>query len=429
MKKFNLLIGAFALAGLVACSSDDVVKEQNLQALQTTQGITFSPLSKNATRSSVLAKTSDMTSFRVLGKWAVNITAADAEELFINGANAGKTAAISEGTVYEGFDANTPKGLEIVANNGGWDYKNTTDIQYWPFVGAYTGSDATNDKTYTGYTCQALDFYAVTPANCALDLTANTWNGYTTPAVANMVDICYAQAKGKTNAGGAVNMEFKHLLSQIVFKAKKNTGYVVDIKSVKIGGVKPEGDMKSLDLYTTAFTKDNIATFWDAKGTATAYDGYTSAAAFSVPDQDASDAPATLTPSKQELLLIPQVIDKWDAASSAIASGKGYIAITYRLKLNTSTTWATQEASDPNGYTTTYFPLEAFWAPGKLYVYTLLFGGATDPGHTPDPENPDPGDDNPGGYTEEGGVKPPSVPITFTASVSDWESTSVDVKF
>ena len=90
------------------------------------------------------------------------------------------------------------------------------------------------------------------------------------------------------------------------------------------------------------------------------------------------------------------------------------------------------EGSD--GYTTTYFPLAAKWYMGKLYAYTLLFGGVADPDKptTTDPENPDPGsgdDDNPGGYTEDGEVKAPSVPITFTASVSDWETQTVDVDF
>ena len=67
--------------------------------------------------------------------------------------------------------------------------------------------------------------------------------------------------------------------------------------------------------------------------------------------------------------------------------------------------------------------MKALWKKGKKYVYTLLFGGA-DNGTNGDPENPDPGS----GYDENGTPKAPSVAITFTPTVSEWVTTTVNVK-
>ena len=323
----------------------------------------------------------------------------------------------------------TLAGLEIVSSGTGWDYKNQSEIEYWP----YSATKDANDKI-TGYNCLALNFRAVTPANTKLDLSGATPAAfaYETPDVADMVDICYAEATGKTVTDAPVQMQFHHLLSQVVFKAKKASNYVVDIKDITINGIKtkvdgyPYAQFKTSGICLSGVDNVNLTVNKQFKG-------FTSASYKSIPDQEAKDSPAEMTPSGQELLLLPQEISKWvpdgtTKATDAANAAAGWISITYRAKTSEATTWATSQEND--GFKTVYFPITVKWASGKKYIYTLLFGGVTNPD---DPENPDPDDpnnpdpDNP--YDEDGHPEAPSVPITFTADVDDWAESIVDVDF
>lgn len=438
MKKINYLFATIAAVGLVACSSEEVASVQDFQqGLQTSEGIAFSPLSKNATRSTVINSTSDITSFKVRGTWKDAQSSGD--KIFINGKEITLGANIVAGTEYIGqvketatsvYELATSKGfgngIEIVNNSGAWNYKNTNETQYWPFVAQYSATDNTK---ITGYTCLPLNFNAVTPANAGIDLITKqfTYTNPTAPAVADMVDICYADTTNMTNANAPVLLTFKHLFSQVIVKAKKASDYTVDIKSVLINGMKFNG--------TASMTSKPLT--WSASGDATNYYAYGSATAttaFTVPASAASEAPVKMTPTGQELLLIPQTITKWvpDNDGKATEGGhtKGWIAITYRAKKSDAASWATGNATS-DGYTTTYFPLQATWKAGKIYAYTLLFGGIADPEDpgTTDPDNPDPGNDNPGGFDEDGTPEAPSVAITFTAKVDEWASENVDITF
>ena len=417
MKKIGLLFGTFALVALYSCSSDEVISQKDEAAIQTTQSIAFNPGVSKVTRSTVYTPSSMFTSFKVAGYWNVAAPAT----YYVKGETVSPTTAPAAGDVYGDF---TEGGLEIVSNNGAWDYKTQSEIQYWPFSATMSGTEI------SGYNCLALDFRAFAPATSApADLKADF--EYATPdAASEMVDICYAYADNKTNANSPIKMEFKHLFSQIIFKAKKASNYVVDIKDIKIGGVGNTGTYAQSTLQ--GLTSDGIS-LTIAHTSTKAYAGFTSASAISVPDQDASASPYQITPSNQALLLLPQTIEKWaHSGTTATASNQGYIAITYRAKKAGDADWTT---GDGDGYKTVYYPLAAKWFSGKKYIYTLLFGGVTDPDDDPtktDPDNPDPGSDpgdNPGGYDDSGTPEPPSVPITFTASVLDWTEQIIDVSF
>ena len=357
MKKLNYLFGALALAGFIACSSNEEVS--NVETVQqralTSTPIGFSPLTKASTRSSVINSISDISSFKVRGTWSASAVSTLAtapagytDKVWIAGAEKSTTGtgentitAPTAGGVYGGFDT----GLEIV-NSNGWNYKNSSEMQYWP----YYAKTVTGNKV-TAYACLPLDFNAVAPANAGIDLTATEFN-YTGVPVANMVDICYATAQNQTSS--PVEMKFNHIFSQLIVKVKKADGYTVDITEVKIGGVKPNGTL------TLSGVKDasGNAQWGTASGGATSYALFSSATPYSVPNSAASESASQMTPSGQELLLVPQSITKWDPnaanAGKATESGLGYIAITYRAKKTDAESWAT--ATDNNGYTTTYFP-------------------------------------------------------------------------
>lgn len=425
MKRFGYLFGAIALAAMVSCSSDEVVSSQNDAANLSKQSISFAPLASKTTRSTVYSPTAMFTNFRVIGMWHDNAPTT----VYIEGAEVDlSTETPAAGALYRGFDNGTTgtKGLEIVKNGTGWDYKDQSKIQYWPYQGQGTPS-------VTGYTCLALDFRAVAPANERLDLEGSNMVYSTPAAVADQVDICYAEANGKTVADAPVQMAFHHLFSQVIFKAKKASNYTVDIKSITIGGV---GTTVTYPFSSIKNTNNICLSDEGVAVTApTSFPGFTSASYTSIPDQDADDSPAQMTPAGQELILIPQAITKWNLTDLSTATDKnaygGYVAITYRAKTKDAAAWATGAG---DGFKTVYFPLAAKWYSGKKYIYTLLFGGVTDPddpGDNPDPENPDPGTggDNPGGYEEDGMPEAPSVPITFTASVNDWTEQVVDIDF
>ena len=128
-------------------------------------------------------------------------------------------------------------GVHIKYNGTKWDYVNASDLRYWP--------------------TEALDFYAFNPGTVSPDMWTNyMWEvdgtsqkiRYTCSdeyknGVPNY-DVMYAMAKGRTKAmnNGIVKFNFKHILSQVVFKAKTEYANMqVDIKEIKIYNVKIAG--------------------------------------------------------------------------------------------------------------------------------------------------------------------------------------------
>ncbi|MCZ2728009.1 fimbrillin family protein, partial [Bacteroides caccae] len=129
-------------------------------------------------------------------------------------------------------------GVKIVYKNGKWDYDDANDLRYWP--------------------TEALDFYAFNPGTVSEDMMMNyMWEAsgtvqkisytcideYGAGTHANY-DVMYAMAKGQTKDmnNGVVKFNFKHILSQVVFKAKTQYDNMqVDIDMIKIRNFKFAG--------------------------------------------------------------------------------------------------------------------------------------------------------------------------------------------
>ena len=129
-------------------------------------------------------------------------------------------------------------GVKIVYKNGKWDYDNASDLRYWP--------------------TEALDFYAFNPGTVSEDMMVfYSWEAtkdvqkisytcmdeYGAGTHANY-DVMYAMAKGQTKDmnNGIVKFNFKHILSQVVFKAKTQYDNMqVDIDVIKIHNFKFAG--------------------------------------------------------------------------------------------------------------------------------------------------------------------------------------------
>lgn len=294
------------------------------------------------------------------------------------------------------------QGVKIVYKTSAWDYADKDQQAYWPTAGD-------------------VDFYAVSPAmmndlipyfgydmtSAAKTITYTTFDEYgsSSSTIANQ-DVMYAVAKGrnKTNNGTTpVQMKFKHILSQVVFKAKTTSSILeVDVENVKInnfvhGGVfkLPEGDPKSSDwtlspaaagAYTVKLNAANVKT---------------------------NNAVVDLSDMASPLMLIPQKLKKWSTYSAGTAVSKDdankktecYLEIKMKLKQNDS--YLIGSAAE---YKTVYVPFDngTGWEPGKRYIYTLIFGG---------------------GYDDAG--EPILSPITFNAATADWveaDGTDVNIK-
>lgn len=280
-------------------------------------------------------------------------------------------------------------GVKIVYNTSAWDYDDKDKMAYWPTVGD-------------------VDFYAVSPAitddlvlqGFAYDMTSAAKTiSYTTVDEYNSKgtnhDVMYAVTKGRNkenNGTKPVQMTFKHILSQVVFKAKTTSSILeVDVDSVKIHNFVHSGTF-TLPAGEPAMSDWKLSPA--AKG---AYTVKLNAA-----NVKTKNAVVDLSDMNSPLMLIPQKLTKWSTSAGTAVSipeadkaKKCYLEISMKLKQNDS--YLIGSAAE---YKTVYVPFDnnaTGWEPGKRYIYTLIFGG---------------------GYDDHG--EPILSPITFDAATVDW---------
>lgn len=293
------------------------------------------------------------------------------------------------------------QGVKIVYNTTAWDYDDPDKVAYWP-----TSGD--------------VDFYAVSPA-ITNDLVLNHYFGYDMTSANKTItyttvdeynspgtnyDVMYAVTKGRNkenNGATAVQMKFKHILSQVVFKAKtKQSTLTVDVKNIKIhnfvvGGTftLPDGEPAMSNWSLSGAAKGVCTVKLDAANVVT------------------KNAVVDLSDMNSPLMMIPQKLTKWSTYSAGTAVSKHeadnanecYLVILMKLKQNDS--YLIGSATE---YKTVYVPFDngTGWEPGKRYIYTLIFGG---------------------GYDDQG--EPILSPITFDAATTNWvdaAGTDVNIK-
>ena len=291
------------------------------------------------------------------------------------------------------------QGVKIVYNTTAWDYDDPDKVAYWPTSGG-------------------VDFYAVSPA-ITNDLVLNHYFGYDMTSAAKTIsyttvdeydsegtnhDVMYAVTKGRNkenNGTKPVQMNFKHILSQVVFKAKTTSSILeVDVENVKIHNFVLSGKF-TLPAGEPAMSDWKLSPA--AKG---AYTVKLNAA-----NVKTKNAVVNLSDMNSPMMLIPQMLTKWstysaDTAVSIPEADKAkecYLEISMKLKQNDS--YLIGSAAE---YKTVYVPFDnaTGWEPGKRYIYTLIFGG---------------------GYDDQG--EPILSPITFDAATADWADASADVNF
>ena len=259
-------------------------------------------------------------------------------------------------------------GVKIVYKNGKWDYDNASDLRYWP--------------------TEALDFYAFNPGTVSEDMMAfYSWEAtkdvqkisytcmdeYGSGTTHANYDVMYAMAKGQTKDmnNGIVKFNFKHILSQVVFKAKTQYDNMqVDIDVIKIHNFKFAG------AFTLPAAADGTGS-WSSSDLAFPH-------AFTVVKNANitvnSNTEATDITTNTPMLNIPQELTAWKVSETATKSKleadnakQCYLEIA--CKIRQSGAYLLGSASE---YKTIYVPFGDTWEQGKRHIYTLIFGGGYD---------------------------------------------------
>ena len=283
-------------------------------------------------------------------------------------------------------------GVNIVYNNGKWDYKNASDLRYWP----------------TG----ALDFYAFNPGTVSEDMMMNyMWEASGTVQKISYTcideygantghanyDVMYAIAKGqeKDMNNGIVKFNFKHILSQVVFKAKTEYDNMqVDINMIKIHNVKMGG------FFTLPATADGTGSWSDPADLPSEVSGlgkFTVVKDVNITVK--SNTIATDISTTTPMLNRPQELTAWKVSETATKSKleadnakQCYLEIACKIRQS-----GAYLLGSADSYGTIYVPFGDTWVAGKRHIYTLIFGG---------------------GYTDQGEAV--LNPIQFDAETTDW---------
>ena len=342
MKKSTVMLWAIFGALLMGCSDEEIANVET----SSRNAIGFNVLS-NAAETRATPTTPD------------NLTSTDFDVFAFT---ADGTAFMGKVDTEFGHD-----GVKIVYKNGKWDYDNANDLRYWP--------------------TEALDFYAFNPGTVSEDMMVfYSWEAtkdvqkisytcmdeYGAGTHANY-DVMYAMAKGQTKDmnNGIVKFNFKHILSQVVFKAKTQYDNMqVDIDVIKIHNFKFAG------AFTLPAAADGTGS-WSSSDLAFPH-------AFTVVKNANitvnSNTEATDITTNTPMLNIPQELTAWKVSETATKSKleadnakQCYLEIA--CKIRQSGAYLLGSASE---YKTIYVPFGDTWEQGKRHIYTLIFGGGYD---------------------------------------------------
>ncbi len=376
MKK-NFFYGALAVLSLTACSQDEVVDVN-----RNGDEIKFSVVTNKATRAEdVYSNTNKLTSFNV---WASHNNAT-----YINGDE-----------------------IRNVSTTGGEEWKNQDGNRYWPNEGN-------------------VNFYAANAGTTNWSLTETPTIDFTVADnVDEQEDLLYAVTLGqnKTANANGVAMNFRHALSQIVFKAKNtNPNLYVEIYGVTVCNLhktntytypivgtgtnftEVEGDGSVADENNT-----NLGDWASLEGYGTQDYNISWNEAIAVVGNKTNPVVQSLNGDvTTSMLLLPQATTAWDPATETdltTANGTYFLVKCnmYNVKGDAYEdgdilVWGKEgEGKD------VAIPVQLTWEQGNKYIYTFVFSDANG-GY--DPENPD---------------QPAMTPITFTVTVDDFDNVQTD---
>ena len=368
MKKSTVMLGAIFGTLLMGCSDEEIANVET----SSRNAIGFNVLS-NAAETRATPTTPD------------NLKNTDFDVFAFT---ADGTAFMGKVDTEFGHD-----GVNIVYKDNKWDYKNAGDLRYWP--------------------TEPLDFYAFNPGTVSEDMIVfYSWEAtkdvqkisytcmdeYGSGTTHANYDVMYAIAKGQTKDtnSGKVKFIFKHILSQVVFKAKTQYDNMqVDIDVIKIHNFK----------FSDTFTLPTAA-----KGTGSwTSSGPLGKNAYTVVQNEnitvKGNDPVTNITTDTPMLNIPQTLTAWTVSGDSKTKEQADTALQCYLeiacKIRQSGAYLLGSASE---YKTIYVPFGDTWEQGKRHIYTLIFGG---------------------GYNDQGEAV--LNPIQFDAETTGWVDADKDV--
>ena len=342
MKKSTVMLWAIFGALLMGCSDEEIANVETS--------------SRNAIGFNVLSNAAET---RATPTTPSNLTSTDFDVF----------AFTADGTAFMGKNDTEFEhdGVKIVYKNGKWDYDNASDLRYWP--------------------TEALDFYAFNPGTVSEDMMVfYSWEAtkdvqkisytcmdeYGSGTTHANYDVMYAMAKGQTKDmnNGIVKFNFKHILSQVVFKAKTQYDNMqVDIDMIKIHNFKFAG------AFTLPATAEETGS-WSSSDLAFPH-------AFTVVKNANitvnSNTAATDISTKTPMLNIPQTLTAWTVSApnksklEADNAKQCYLSITCKIQQS-----GVYLLGSADSYGAIYVPFGDTWVAGKRHIYTLIFGGGYD---------------------------------------------------
>lgn len=243
-------------------------------------------------------------------------------------------------------------------------------------------------------------------------------------AIADQKDLIIDAVKGQANSDAetGVQMQFKHILSQLQFKVKNTNQHLTyHIAGIRIVNAANKGSF----TFNTETRQGSWAEQTEGKVT---YEMLFKDKPIELVTTDKTEA--TLTPENSGAMIVPQKLTPWNGnvVSTAVPfDGGAYIALLINVKYTADGKYMyPAKASTDKDYGWVAVPVpaatgntQAIWSMGNKYIYTLDLSkgcGKVDPVNP----NPDGGVVEPGGKDPEPGANIFGKAIFFTVTVADW---------
>ena len=257
------------------------------------------------------------------------------------------------------------------AKSGNWGYTTPSDLRYWPEVTTPLNFYAVNPGGKVAEDMDQAYMWEINNSDQQITYHCADEHGPSATKHTN-IDVMYAIAKNQTQTtnSGKVKFKFKHILSQIAFKAKtQNADFVVDIASIKLH------NPIIANTFTFPATAEEDPTQSNWGNTAVAPIGAITIGM----DETTNITSAGTDVFTKPTLFIPQTLTAWTPSTKTKEEAdnatpkQSYLEISCKIKHKDFYIFGSETT-----YSTLFVPFSADWQPGKRYVYTLIFGGGYD---------------------------------------------------